>query len=63
MAKEKMNKVVGNSFENLKEDDMKKAQGAGDTEAEIFAVISRRLTISGPLQTASVTLSLNTIVD
>ena len=23
MAKEKMNKVVGNSFENLKEDDMK----------------------------------------
>ena len=54
MAKEEMNKAVGNSFENLKEDEMKKTQGAGDTEAENFGCLLRKtvldnLKISLPL--------------
>ncbi|RKM59700.1 type 2 lantibiotic [Butyrivibrio sp. XB500-5] len=39
MAKDKLNKVVGNSFEDLKDDDMKKTQGAGDTNAETTPVV------------------------
>ena len=38
MAKEKQNKVVGNSFEDLKLDEMAKTQGAGDTEGETWAL-------------------------
>ena len=40
MAKEEMNKAVGNSFEDLKGEEMKKTQGAGDTEAETLAVLT-----------------------
>ena len=39
MAKDKLNKVVGNSYEDLKDDDMKKTQGAGDTNAETTPVV------------------------
>ena len=54
MAKDKLNKAVGNSFENLKEDEMKKTQGAGDTEAENFGclllkTVLDKLKISLPL--------------
>ncbi|RKM55314.1 type 2 lantibiotic [Butyrivibrio sp. X503] len=34
MSKENLNKVVGNSFEDLKDVDMANIQGAGDTDAE-----------------------------
>ena len=34
MAKDKLNKAVGNSFEDLDDAEMKKTQGAGDTDAE-----------------------------
>ncbi len=34
MAKDKINKAVGNAFEDLENEEMEKTQGAGDTEAE-----------------------------
>ncbi len=35
----KNNKAVGDSFEDLKDEEMKKTQGAGDTEAETTGLI------------------------
>ena len=34
MSKKDLNKAVGNAFEDLKDEEMAKTQGAGDTEAE-----------------------------
>ncbi|RKM59701.1 hypothetical protein D6856_10840 [Butyrivibrio sp. XB500-5] len=56
MAKEEMNKAVGNSFEGLKDEEMKKTQGAGDTEAEYFGDIYERLTFIGTLPTTGISL-------
>lgn len=39
MSKENLNKVVGNSFEDLKDVDMANIQGAGDVEAEGWSKI------------------------
>ena len=39
MAKEKQNKLVGNTFEDLKENEMAKTQGAGDTDAETWSAV------------------------
>ncbi|RKM55309.1 type 2 lantibiotic [Butyrivibrio sp. X503] len=41
----KNNKAVGDSFEDLKDEEMKKTQGAGDTEAETIGLI-RTATLS-----------------
>ena len=41
MSKDKLNKAVGNSFEDLKDEEMEKTQGAGDTDAETLAWIAR----------------------
>ena len=45
MSKEKQNKVVGNSFEDISAEEMAKTQGAGDTEAEYIGFDSRRLSL------------------
>ncbi len=39
MAKEKINNVVGDSFEDLKIDEMAQTQGAGDVDAETTPVV------------------------
>ncbi|MEE3494011.1 MAG: lichenicidin A2 family type 2 lantibiotic [Butyrivibrio sp.] len=39
MAQEKINEVVGNSFEDLKIDEMTEIQGAGDVDAETTPVV------------------------
>ncbi len=41
MSKDKLNKAVGNSFEDLKDEEMEKTQGAGDTDAETLSWIAR----------------------
>ena len=40
MAQEEINKVVGDSFEDLKVEEMTDIQGAGDVDAETTPVIS-----------------------
>ncbi|RKM59699.1 type 2 lantibiotic [Butyrivibrio sp. XB500-5] len=40
MSKDKLNKAVGNSFEDLKDEEMEKTQGAGDTDAETWTVLA-----------------------
>ncbi|MBO4456623.1 MAG: lichenicidin A2 family type 2 lantibiotic [Butyrivibrio sp.] len=39
MAQEKINNVVGDSFEDLKIDEMTEIQGAGDVDAETTPVL------------------------
>ena len=56
MSKDKLNKAVGNSFEDLKDEEMKKTQGAGDTEAEYIGDIYERLTFIGTLPTTGISL-------
>ena len=41
MSKDKLNKAVGNSFEDLKDEEMEKTQGAGDTDAETLSWIAK----------------------
>ncbi len=43
MSKENLNKVVGNSFEDLKDVDMANIQGAGDTDAETLSSIVKTI--------------------
>ncbi|RKM59698.1 type 2 lantibiotic [Butyrivibrio sp. XB500-5] len=43
MSKENLNKVVGNSFEDLKDVDMANIQGAGDTEAEGWSSVVKTI--------------------
>ncbi|MBR4831111.1 MAG: lichenicidin A2 family type 2 lantibiotic [Butyrivibrio sp.] len=40
MAQEKINEVVGESFEDLKIDEMSETQGAGDVDAETTPAIT-----------------------
>ncbi|SFU96325.1 mersacidin family lantibiotic [Butyrivibrio sp. INlla21] len=51
MAQEKINEVVGESFEDLKEDEMLQTQGAGDVDAETTPAItvSAAVVIGGSL--------------
>ena len=49
MAKDKLNKVVGNSFEDLKDEEMKKTQGAGDTDAETHGLLKSAIMPPSPL--------------
>ena len=49
MAKDKLNKVVGNSFEDLKDEEMKKTQGAGDTDAETLDLLKSAIMPPSPL--------------
>ena len=39
MSNEKLKKIVGAAFENINLDEMKKIQGAGDTEAETLSFV------------------------
>ena len=41
----KNNKAVGDSFEDLKDEEMKKTQGAGDTDAETLILPSSPLSL------------------
>ena len=43
MSKENLNKVVGNSFEDLKDVDMANIQGAGDVEAEGWSKVVKTI--------------------
>ena len=49
---EKMNNVVGDSFEDLEMDEMTMVQGAGDVDAETLPVL---LSVSAALTAASAT--------
>ena len=56
MSKKDLNKAVGNSFEDLKDEEMAKTQGAGDTEAET-------ITLSVVATAASVFFGLSKVYD
>ncbi len=65
MAKEKMNKVVGNSFEDLKDEEMKKTQGAGDVEGETIAtpvVTGFIASVSGAIEAATATYEITKLI-
>ncbi len=55
MAKDKLNKAVGNSFEDLNDEEMINNQGAGDTQAETLDVLK---TMPSPPPTLDVFLGL-----
>ena len=57
MAKEKQNKVVGNSFEDLNIDEMSNIQGAGDTEAEGWKSVVKSVSAVLEISAASYELS------
>ena len=52
MAK-KTDKVVGNSFEDLKLEEMAKTQGAGDTEAETATILLSTIIVSASIISAT----------
>ena len=54
MAQEKINEVVGDSFEDLKVDEMAQTQGAGDVDAETTPVISATIVSASASFTISV---------
>lgn len=66
MAQEDINKVVGDSFEDLKEDEMVQTQGAGDVDPETtpatpaIVVASEAIITAGATAAASV-LSAKTV--
>ena len=46
MSKKDLNKTVGNSFEDLKDEEMAKTQGAGDTEAETLSALMKTVELT-----------------
>ncbi|MBR4669355.1 MAG: lichenicidin A2 family type 2 lantibiotic [Butyrivibrio sp.] len=56
MSKKDLNKVVGASYEDLNEEDMKQTQGAGDVDPEVATPV---LSMVGPIASISVTVIIN----